>query len=630
MNEDTLEFVISLRGGSEAAAEVSKVTGAVAEAGGTIKRVGDQSGAASVGTGKLSGTIKKLAVAFVALGGGYKVYGAAKNAISYTKELAESSNVLTKATGLNIEESSRYVGVAGALGVSSGQLNMAFKSLATQVSKGGHVTGESAAESRKHAIAKISEKLAVESLDKRLEKGSITAAQYKMEIQKMRLEAQSSGGAAEHTSTAFAKLGISQEWIAKHGKDFNAVILEVTKRLGDMPGSTEKTKIETELFGRSWAALNPLLGEGSEHLEHVLGMAKKFGVELHGGVNKELEQLREAQLESTLASDGLRIAFTKTAAGPMINLLKGFARLKNAARVGNWSLFDKELNKVFNVAGHVIETFEVRSIEGFGQLAPKLLGALWRGFQHASLPNKALMVGIIASKMGLTGSLFGALGSRLGKSLGTKLVGGVAAESVEAGVAGTTLGGLFGAAFLAAALGAGIGYLISKLFPNGITGHPEVKNLHAQAVLAGGGTKGTYLRKNLDGKLEVAPSRGFPHTEAGAVGGPTNKSTIGSRSAPGREVTDIHGRTYYLKPGEHLPPGTVIAHGAFGADVRRSGLMEVGERGPELLNLPTGASVTPLKPGSLSQPIENVLVVDGKVLARVLRRQGLLSQAAGA
>lgn len=611
MNEDTLSFVVSLRGGDTAAAEVSKLRGEVSAMGGTVKRVGSESAAAGAGTAKLGSGIKKLAVAFIALGAGYKAYGAAKNAISYTRDLAESSKALSNATGLNIETSSRYVGVAGALGVSSGQLNVAFKSLATQVEKGGHVTGESTAESRKHTLAKLNEKIAVESLDKRLAHGTITAREYGLQIDKMRLQSAASVGATHSHDTAFAKLGITQDWLTKHGKDFNAVILEVTKRLGDMPGSTEKTKIETELFGRSWAALNPLLGEGSDHLEKVLATAKKFGVELHGGVNKELEQLREAQLESTLASDGLRIAFTKTAAGPMLNLLKGFARIKNAARLGDWHTFDKELGKVFVVAGHAIEVFEVRTAEGFGQLAPQLLKALWRGFQHASLPNKALMVGLLSTKLGLTGGAFRALGGSLMK----RMVVGMAAEDAAAGVAGTTLGGLFGAAFLAAALGAGLGALISKLFPNGIFGHPDVKNLHAQAVLAGGGTKGTYLRKNLGGKLEVAPSRGFANTSAGGKAAP--------ETAEGRAFRErIAARNRAL---ERRHPKA-----AFGASVNSPGLLEVGERGPELLDLPAGASVAPLKPGSLAQPIDVTLTLDSKVIARRLLRQARLSQASGA
>lgn len=83
-----------------------------------------------------------------------------------------------------------------------------------------------------------------------------------------------------------------------------------------------------------------------------------------------------------------------------------------------------------------------------------------------------------------------------------------------------------------------------------------------------------------------------------------------------------------------------LAHGnlgipglAEGGTVIRQGLVEVGERGPELLNLPKGATVEPLRPGSLGGGWGSgdiVIKIDGKTVARVQRRQTLLSQAAGA
>lgn len=626
MSDENIQFVVSLRGGSESAAEVRKVKEAITEAGGATRTLGAESHSAAGGASSLTGGLKRLAVGLLAVGAGYKIYNAAKGAISYTKELAESSNALTKATGLTIEESSRYVGVAGALGVSSSQLNMSFKALATQTEKQATKTHASTDTSGKHRLAVIAQELALGNLEKRMAKGTITQAEYRLELEKLKLNASKTAAVLAPTKTAFDKLGITQEWVTKHGKNFNEVILEVTKRLNEMKGSPEKTKIETELFGRSWATLNPLLGEGAAHLEHVLDISKKFGVELHGGVNKELEELREAQLESTLASDGLRIAFTKTAAGPMINLLKGFAQLKLAAGKGEWGKFNQGLSKAMTVGGHIIETFEVRAAEGFGQLAPKLVTALWNGFKQASLPNKALMAGLIFSKLGLTDNVF----SGLGKVLGQRVAAGAVAESAAVSGAGVTLGAVFGVAIL----GAAAGYLLSKGFPNGLFGKPEPTKKHAEGTLAGQG-KGTYLRKNLDGKYEVAPKRGFGHTEAGAVGGVRQHAEAGAVGGPhgkptpapkGKEivVTDSHGRTYYLNPGEKVPGM------AFGGSVRRGGMVEVGEHGRELLNLPTGASVTPLAPGSMRDERPMYLQVDGRVLARVLRRQDLLSQASGA
>lgn len=618
MSDENIGFVVSLRGGSESAAEVRKVKEAITEAGGATRTLGAESRSAAGGASNFAGGLKRMAAGLLAVGAGYKLYNAAKGAISYTKELAESSNALTKATGLTIEESSRYVGVAGALEVSSGQLNMAFKSLAKQTETQSTKTHVSADSSSKHRLAVIGQELALAALEKRMAKGTISQAEYNLQLEKIKLNASKTESVLAPTKTAFDKLGISQQWVAKHGKDFNAVILEVTKRLNEMKGSPEKTKIETELFGRSWAALNPLLGEGSAHLEHVLAVSKKFGVELKGGINKELEELREAQLESTLASDGLRIAFTKTAAGPMINLLKGFARIKNFAREKNWPAFSKELGKAFTVVEHVVETFELRAIEGFGQIAPKMVTALWNGFKHASLPNKVLLAGIIATKFGLTGAIFSGIGSKLAGNIAGGMAKGEALGAV--GTAGGALGGFFGKAFIAAAIGAGL-YSFLK---NSDTEEPLSEAFHGIF----GGETALEKKRGAGQKAERQSFLATPKhkTEVSKYNKALHKNpyrNIHNRAL--RKAVEEHDREEHRPHLEGKP-----AHGAFGASVRRGGSIEVGERGPELLHLPTGASVTPLAPGSLRDERPMYLMVDGKVLARVLRRQDLLGQAAGA
>lgn len=600
MSDENIEFVVSLRGGSESAAEVSKVKEAIAEAGGATRTLGAESRAAAGGASNFAGGLKRMAAGLLAVGAGYKLYNAAKGAISYTKELAESSNALTKATGLTIEESSRYVGVAGALGVSSGQLNMAFKSLSTQTQKQADKTHVSADSASKHRLAVISQELALGALEKRMAKGTISQAEYALQLEKIKLNASKTEAVLTPTKTAFDKLGISQAWVAKHGKNFNDVILEVTKRLNEMKGSPEKTKIETELFGRSWAALNPLLGEGAAHLEHVLAVSKKFGVELKGGVNKELEELREAQLESTLASDGLRIAFTKTAAGPMINLLKGFARIKNFAREKNWGGFSKELDKVFTVAEHVVETFELRSIEGFGRIAPKMLNALWNGFKEASLPNKALLAGIIAAKFGLTGAIFGALGKGLTKRFGAGLI----AEGGEVAIAGTALGVIFEGAFFVA-VGAGIALGVKELSKH-IQIHTDLNPLDWAK-----------------GKSPISISSDFgagPKGQTAAMNAANAKAEAKNR----REALAHPYKTAKAELAGPLGrPDPIVEHFH-----RKYG--EVGSHSPKLLDQPHRAHVMSLAPGSLRDERPMYLQVDGKVLARVLRRQDLLGQAAGA
>lgn len=74
---------------------------------------------------------------------------------------------------------------------------------------------------------------------------------------------------------AFKKLGISpQEFI---DLELDEKYLAITDVLDEMDDSTEKASLKFALFGKSAAALNPLLDQGSEALEKLLERSDKIG-----------------------------------------------------------------------------------------------------------------------------------------------------------------------------------------------------------------------------------------------------------------------------------------------------------------------------------------------------------------
>lgn len=418
---ETLEYVVSVRGGAQGAAQVRKLESAVSAAGGTMTRFGGASEkAAKRGAGFTSG-LKGMVVQLGLVAGAYKVVSAAKGAVAYTKTLAEGSAALDKATGLGIQRSSRMLAVAEALDIPTGALATSFKSLSKAAVK----------------------------------------------------QAEDSG----KTATAFDKLGITTKFVRDHQHNFNAILDKTLERLSAMPKGIKKNTLESELFGKSFLKLNPLIGGGAQNLHRLLGIASKYGAELKGtDATKQLEELREAQVESRLASDGLRISFTKLAGPSLVSLLKGFAQLKNDIRTNNMADFGKQINKVAEVGEKALVIFEEHAIEGMGQTGPKLAKALWHGFSTASTQNQGLMIGAMLLKFGVAGKAFGFVGGHLAdlftgsfRRRSVKGVAGAAAKSAAVvgaedaafAAAGTSAGGAFSAAFalaLPAAAAAALGY----------------------------------------------------------------------------------------------------------------------------------------------------------------------------
>lgn len=528
MNDGNIEFIVSLKGGTQAASEAKKLEGAVAGIGGKMRQVSADSERAAKRTSTFGGSLKRMAVGLGAVGAAYAAYSAAKSAITYTDELGKSTRTFAKVTNMGVAESSRFVGVAGALGVESSKLAMVFSKL-----------------------------------------GKATIAQ--------------SEATGKHV-TAFDRLGISQAEAKAHLNDTAGILDLVTKKLAtEHIPAAEKSALMTELFGRAWKNLGPLLLEGEVGLKDYTKAAKEYGLEIGGNSAEALAKFHHEQVESKIAGDALRISFTKLVAGPLGGMLGGFAKLVKYAKEGNWTAFNKQVDAIGRNFSSLAEKVLPKVAEGFARIAPIVLKAFWKGFSKASLGGEAIIAGVLLTKLGVTGGIFQAAGTAMFKSFAKTF----AAEGAFAAL-GTTLGPIFGLAF-------------------GI----------AAAVIIG---------KKIGEALQEAKTQFFYEDEHGHKR-ELNKAETEEALRPNPHVK---GKLPLVEKYEREHPSHRLPHAAFGGAVMGGGLVEVGERGREVVSLPAGATVSPLAAHSLVDNRPIIVKVDGQVLFRINRRQLMQAQAAGA
>lgn len=561
MSEAPIEFIVRLRGGSQAAGEAQKIERGIRALGGEVKKVDATMAKAGHTSSAFGGHLKKLALGLGAAGLGFAAWGKAKQAVQQTTELARTSETLSKATGTSIGESSRMVAVSQALGVQSKMLSQVF----TKV-------------------------------------GAATVKQ------------------AEHTGkgvTAFDRLGISQEYARKHLNDTAGILDKITHNFNaEHIPALERSKLLTELFGKSWLPLGRIFLSGETNFKHLTSLAKEFGLELSSTGAEGIEKLKDQQEEYTLATMGMQVAFTKIVAGPLGRMLQGFAKLTVYAKEGRWTKFNKEVDKIGHAFASLAEKVLPRMAGAFAHVAPAVLSAFWKGFIHAPLGAQVVLGLALATKFGLTGAVFRGVGMTLGKSV----AGGLLGQEAAAAGAGTTLGGFFGKAFAAAAAG----YLAYNVLFKGSPTEPEPvgelfdpitgdKNKREKAEARQAAAERHRYLHNLHHRQHAEERRQKAELRHSEHFGPIGKARAEGKRQAEREVAEAR-----------------IPKGAFGASVMRSGLVEVGERGPEVVHMPAGATVAPLRPGSLRDERPIILKVDGRVLARINRRELLQSQAAGA
>jgi 3D (Asp-Asp-Asp) domain-containing protein len=306
--------------------DASSLKRTLGQAGASTKRFGTQLNSLEK-SGRKLGSVKQHVVGFAAgLVGVAGASAAVKSAVSSTVSLAKETAQLTRLTGLDEKQASRWAETARVRGIEAKQLNM----------------------------------------------GLITLSRN------MRNAADGSGKAVD----AFKELGISQEDIAKG--DTQAVLFKISDAFQHMENPARRAALLQQLFGRSSQGLLPLLAKGSGALKEQLALYGKYvGVV---PVKKALEAAA-AQRELNAAMDGIKIAFATNVLPILTKGGLGVAHFIAQLRTGEGAggkfgdVIGAGLRPIKKLAkdaadgiGHLIDRFG--DLRGAGKSVPQTLGAL--------------------------------------------------------------------------------------------------------------------------------------------------------------------------------------------------------------------------------------------------------------
>lgn len=377
------------------------------------------------------------------------------------------------------------------------------------------------------------------------------------------------GGKA--ATTAFKDLGISADELK--GMNTEQALNATADAFQKLPAGADKAAIAQQLFGRQSQALLPLLNLGSEGLKEQMDIMKKHGLTLdESGVKKGLE-LAKTQREMKATTEGLKMSIGQA-------LLPAFVAASNAL---------------------------LPLIQGFTWAMQKI-----PGFNYLVLALAAGLGGLLIAST--VASAFAALGITVTAAALPFIAIGVAIAAVVAGlVIAYNKVGWFRAGVDAAfnaiktVVGAVVGFVKNNLEKVLVVALATPLAPLAAIVLAF--RKWDVIKGIISAIIDAVKSLLSPLEKvvevAGKVGGALGKIGGG-----------IGGALSSINPFQH--GGTSPAGGT---------LALVGERGPELLQLPGGARVTPLQTGT-GQPIDIAsfaeihvhLDVEGRELAHVIAR----------
>jgi hypothetical protein len=381
-------------------------------------------------------------------------------------------------------------------------------------------------------------------------------------------------GGSKAAAKAFGDLGIQAD--ALKGMKTEDALMAVSDAFNKLPAGADKAALAQQLFGRQAKDLLPLLNLGSEGLAEQMKVMEKHGLVMdEAGVKKGLE-LAKAQRELSATTDGLKVSIGTA----LIPVLVGLA----------------------NAILPVVSTFAnlIQSSPLLTTAVTVLAGAITAIIVVVKLWSIAQMVlnsALLANPIGLVVLAVMAL-------VAAFVLAYNKVSWFRAGVDAAFKG-------VKTVVGAVIGFVKNNLEKILVAALATPLAPIAAIVLAF-----TKWRGSIGGVISFIVDKVKALGDAvGAVLGPLGKAVDLAGKVGGGALSAIGS----VLPFQH---GGVMGAGG--------GLALVGERGPELMQLPGGTRVTPLQAGT-QQPVDMAglgfgeihvhLDVDGRELAYVVARE---------
>lgn len=170
--------------------------------------------------------------------------------------------------------------------------------------------------------------------------------------------------AGETAAAAFDKLGISIYDAEGKMRGTDELYNEVLAALADMPDSAERTAIATDLMGKGFTDLKPLMDAGSDGIKDLMQNAEKLGIVMGGEDVKAGVKLGDTIADIKTAFSGM----VRTIGTSVVPLVQKFADKILAFMPKIQSFVDKLLPPIEKLTGVLLDTL--------GELMDKVLPPL--------------------------------------------------------------------------------------------------------------------------------------------------------------------------------------------------------------------------------------------------------------
>jgi hypothetical protein len=279
---------------------------------------------------------------------GWQVFSKQQKEVAKTSK--EHTRSLHSAVGTAIKYAAGYAGISGAVGLAKSSISD-FQSTAEEVRQA-HSLGLGGTDQQTLVMLTAykqrgvgMQQLAMSA--KGMAKASYAATREEEKFNAAQAKAIQTGKASNAELGAKAKsfqaLGINVQQFAKMSG--TEQLKAVSSAMEKMPAGPERTRIATELLGRSAQKMLPMFTKGALGINSMEKAAKMFLPTFKGGT-KGFEEMEAAQLRLGLATEGLKLRIGMALLPVVLKIMKAMTKLYDAVSHGRgvW----KDVGKVIH------------------------------------------------------------------------------------------------------------------------------------------------------------------------------------------------------------------------------------------------------------------------------------------
>ncbi len=221
-----------------------------------------------------------------------------RKALGSAVAYADATERVAFVTGLSTEKADGLIAAFRSQGMTTDEAAGILQRLEMRLGSFGTAAGKSAAEAEK--------------LQAEIDKGGKTAEAAR---QKLELLDNQTGGSV----TNMRELGLTYADVTGHGRSMDQLLPVIIDHLNAMKDPMERARLASQLFGRNYGEIAPLLEAGGAAFRSAEGDAAKYGNSLSQDQVEALHSFKAAQEQAQEAIDG----FTGDMALMALPLLKG-------------------------------------------------------------------------------------------------------------------------------------------------------------------------------------------------------------------------------------------------------------------------------------------------------------------